>query len=815
MLFGRKKKRGRSLWRSGKDEKRVRFRGARRLWRMLKWGALLAIVGYAAFAYHARSLDRSIQAKFDRPRKWDLPSRVYSDAEYIYPGTNVKLREIRAKLDRLGYRNTGERIAGPGDYAVGGERIEISLHRFEYPGEPFEGFPVRLLLEGDVVQRLTRLDDGKELQLVRLEPEEIAAVFNEAMEDRTPIALADVPAHLVEAIILIEDERFFEHGGVDVFGIARAALVNLWHLRIVQGGSTLTQQLVKNFFLSPQRSLSRKLNEMLIASRIEKMHSKGEILEAYLNEIYFGQRGASSISGVEEASRLYFAKSVGQLTLSEAALLAGMIRSPSEYNPIAKPENAKARRDFVLRRMLERGLISKKAFAGAAAERLVTPKLNVRIGTAPYFIDFVKRQLADLYPQEVLQVEGMRIFTTLDMQSQLAAERAVREELAALEKNYAALLPQPHPEPLQSCLIALQPSTGYVRALVGGRDYAATQFDRCTQAMRQPGSTFKPFVYLTALDPHRSRKFFTPASVIADASFEVESGGKMWRPQNYDKREHGPVTLALALEQSFNLATARLALEAGLEEIAAAARDAGITSSLTPVPAMALGAFEVTPIEMASAYTIFPNGGIRAQPLAIINVATKEGALVERKTLLMKRAFDAGPIYLTTTMLKGVIDRGTGAGARALGFLAPAAGKTGTTSSYRDAWFVGFTPTILALAWVGYDDNAELRMSGAKAALPLWTRFMREIEPEGGGDFPGPAGVVLVQIDPRTGGRADPACGPGIAQAFFEGTEPTARCDETISAPTPRAEEVANGLKAKTRPAPKSRFRPTQLRDDF
>ena len=751
---------------------------AKRLWRVVKVVAILVIVGLLALIYHFHRVDRMIEAKFDRPRKWDLPSRIYSDAEYLYPGADVSGRDIAAKLDRLGYRNTGQSISGPGDYAMAKGRLDIYLHDFDYPEGRFNGFPVRLKIDGGTIREITNLDGDERQGLVRLEPEEIASVFNELMEDRTVVKLSQVPAHLVEAIILIEDERFFEHGGIDPIGILRAAFVNLKSMRIVQGGSTLTQQLVKNFFLYPKKSFIRKLNEMLIAYRIERHHTKGEILEAYMNEIYLGQRGASSVSGVAEASRLYFAKNVGQLTLGECALLAGMIKTPHDYNPITKPDKAKARRDFVLKKLLDEGLISKREHQQAKAERIITPKPKVRITTAPYFIDLVKRQLVDLYPQEILQTEGLRIFTTLDMFMQLAAEKAVSGGLASLEKNYTSILPKDHPEPLQACLVTIQPSTGYVRTLVGGRNYGESQFDRCTQAKRQPGSTFKPFVYLTALDPRRSEKSFTPSSVIEDSAFELESGGEVWRPRNYDKKEHGLVTLRRALEASYNIATAKLAIEAGLSNIVHTARDAGITSSLDPVPSLALGAFEVTPLEMASAYTIFPNGGIRSRPIAIINVMTKEGDVLQKKAIRMKRAFDAAPVYLTTNMLKGVIERGTGQGTRALGFQGLAAGKTGTTSNYRDAWFVGFNPKLLALAWVGFDDNAEMKMSGARAAMPIWTAFMKKVDPRGGNDFPGPSNVVLVKVDPETGGLVNRSCPDWIYEAFIEGTEPKRSCEE-------------------------------------
>jgi penicillin-binding protein 1B len=750
----------------------------KKLWFLAKLLAVIAVLGTVGLLYYFHGIDKLISEKFDRPKKWDLPSRVYSDAEYFYPGASIKDRQIIAKLDRLGYRDTGNRIIGPGDYASGADFLEIYLHDFDYPDEKLTGFPVRMEIANDTITSMINMTNKSELMLVKLEPEEIASIFDDKMEDRTIITLADVPKSLAEAIIAIEDERFLEHSGVDPIGILRAALVNLKSMSLAQGGSTLTQQLVKNFFLYPKKSIIRKLNEAIIAYRIEKAHSKAEILEAYLNQIYLGQRGASSVSGVAEASKLYFAKNVDQLTIGESALLAGMIKNPSRFNPVRNPQVAKERRNFVLSRMHENGLISKSQHDLALAEEIITPKTRVRFQSAPFFVDFVKRQLADFYPPQVLKTEGMRIFTTLDMLAQIAAEDAVREGINELEKTYANLLPKDHPYPLEACLIAMQPSTGYVRALVGGRDYGASQFDRCTQAMRQPGSTFKPFVYLAAFDPTRGNGVYTASTLIDDSSFEVESGGDKWSPKNYDKKEHGRVTLRRALENSYNIATARLAIDVGLDEIVKTAADAGITSSMLAVPSMALGSFEVTPIEMAGAYTVFPNGGIRSFPLAIITVVTKEGEILERKSLRMKRAFGSAPAYITTNIMKGVMDRGTGAGARSMGYKAIAAGKTGTTSNYRDAWFVGFTPKILALSWVGYDDNTTTNMSGGRAALPIWTRFMQKAEPEGSGDFAGPEDVVLLKVDPTTGGLVSGRCPDGIYEAFIEGSEPEKTCEE-------------------------------------
>jgi penicillin-binding protein 1B len=480
---------------------------------------------------------------------------------------------------------------------------------------------------------------------------------------------------------------------------------------------------------------------------------------------------------VGEAARLYFGKDVGQIDLAESAQLAGMIRSPSEYSPFKSKDAAKARRDFVLNRLYEKGVISASELAAAKDQPIVTPQRRSQVVMAPYFIQFVKQQLQELYPENILQSEGLKIFTTLDMTAQVVAEAAVQKGLSDLDKSAASILPKNHPDPLQGALISIQPQTGYIRSMVGGRDFNNTQFNRITQAKRQPGSTFKPFVYLTAFDPQRSKKLTYPSAYIDDVHFTIESGGKQWTPDNYDKKEHGRVTLRSALENSYNIATAKLALDAGLEEVVQTARDAGLTSDLQAVPSIALGSFEVTPMELASAYTIFANNGIRALPVSIIQVVDKSNQVLQRKVIEVHKKFDAGPVYLTTNVLKGVIDHGTAASARKMGFTGIAAGKTGTTSNYKDAWFVGFTPSILTLVWVGYDDNATMNLSGGRAALPIWTTYMKQTAGESQEDFSPPPGVVLVKVDPATGLLSGKNCPEGAFEPFIEGHEPSKTCD--------------------------------------
>jgi len=737
---------------------------------------VLTIAAYASAQYFFIEADQLIESHFGQIRKWDLPSKIYSDAEYIYPGIDISQRKLINKLHRLGYRTVDSDVTQPGEYRFQTGKLIIYLHDFKYPESFFKGFQVQLNLHEYRITSIYRIRDNKKLPLMQLEPELISSVYNEKMEDRSLVSLKEVPQHLVNALILIEDERFFQHRGIDPIGILRATWINLKSFKFKQGGSTLTQQLVKNYFLTSKKTISRKIKEMLIAYRLEQTHTKAEIIEAYLNEVYLAQRGAASIAGVGAASKHYFSKNVNQLTLAECALLAGTNQNPWQYNPERRPKVAKRRRDFVLRRMYEKSFISEKEYKHAVNEKINVSKQSRAVTSAPYFIDFVKRQLSELYSKEILQTQGLRIFTTLDMSMQINAQTAVYEGLSFLEKTYASKLNADHP--LQTCMVAMQPSSGYIRALVGGRDYHRSQFDRCTQAMRQPGSTFKPFVYLTALDPARTKKIYTPSSLLLDETFEIESGGEIWQPKNYDKKEHGWVTIRHALEKSLNISTAKLAIDIGLDNIIRSARDAGITSALSAVPSLSLGAFEVTPMEMLSAYSIFPNKGIRVEPISIIHVMDNKGNVLNRKKVMMERKFDNAPVYLTTHLLRGVVDNGTGKLVRKYGYSAIAAGKTGTTSSYRDAWFIGFTPRLLSLTWVGYDNNTSMNLSGSTAAIPLWVRFMKQSDPTGYGNFAGPRDVVLVKVDEKTGGRIDHTCPRGIDEAFIQGTEPQQSCQD-------------------------------------
>ncbi|MBI2082216.1 MAG: PBP1A family penicillin-binding protein [Deltaproteobacteria bacterium] len=716
-------------------------------------------------------LDLTIRGKFEA-RRWNLPSRVYSDATYLFPGQRISPVRVEEKLKRLAYKRVNRMIMDVGEFYRQGRELFVFLHNFSYPSEEFTGFPVRLEFDSDSLSEIVNLQSSKELKTLKLEPELIASIFDEKMEDRTVITLSEIPEELIAAVIAIEDERFYSHHGVDPLAILRALLTDILHLKLVQGGSTLTQQLVKNYFLTSKKSFVRKFNEMLMAVILEQRYSKEEIIEAYLNEIYLGQRGPVSVAGVEEASRLYFSKRVSQLTLGESALLAGMVRSPGSYSPFHNLSQAYDRRNFVLKEMLDKELISESEHRTARKEKIiVSPQIKTPLG-APFFIDFLKTQLKENYGEQ-LTSEGLRIFATLDAEAQEVAEKVIQKRLAEYERDRPKVREwKEQGKALEGCLIAMDPHTGYIRSYVGGRDYSVSQFDRVSMAERQPGSAFKPFVYLAAL----SEEKWTAASQIEDKSFTIESGGEPWSPKNYDEEEHGTVTLREALEKSFNIATSRLAIEVGPEKIVTIAKKAGIESPIEPYPSIALGVFALTPLELARAYTIFPNNGILSEPIGITSVVTREGALLEKKSFKMHRVISHELAYLMNNLMKGVIDHGTGHAARLLGLTRLAAGKTGTTTDFRDSWFVGYSPQLLTLTWVGFDEEAETGLSGASGALPIWTDYMKEVDRSNETDFLATDEIIFVKIDQVTGKLASRKCGENYEEVFIRGTEPKEKC---------------------------------------
>lgn len=660
----------------------------------------------------------------------------------------------------------------PGTYSEEPGRIRIFTRGYRIGRLPVSGGPAEIeVRDGRAASIVSRA--GNPLPAVRLEPEEIARILGPKRESRRPVPLSSIPRHLQDAVIAAEDQRFRSHFGIDFLGIGRAMVANLKKRRFAQGGSTITQQLAKNFFLSPKKTLARKLREAELAVVLELRFSKAEILEMYLNKIYFGQDGSMGIYGIEEAAGFYFSKRAEELSLGESALLAGIISSPNRYSPFRDPKAAKERRNAVLSRMRRLGAIGEAEARAASAAPLGARPRPANHRLAAYFVDYIQRVTADDLGDEKLYSAGYRFHTTLDPVQQAAAEEAVAAGLAEVEK--ASRRPG---EPLQAALVAVDPANGELTAMVGGRNYGATQFNRAANARRQPGSAFKPFVLLAALSEAAAGRGGTTLSTIvsgAPVSFKTPQG--LWTPENFDGKSYGDITVRTAIENSVNTSTVRLARDVGLEKVAETARAAGITGRLPPLPSMPLGSFEVTPVELAYAYATIASRGLRFEPFPLFSVTTSDGEILLEKAVRWTRAIDPRAAYLTGYAMEGTLERGTARAAGALGIRFPASGKTGTTDNNRDSWFVGFTPDVVCAVWVGYDSGADTGLTGARGALRIWSRFLRSLYLEAGPvALAVPDGVEFAEIDPVSGLLATSDCPQKLREAYLAGTAPAETC---------------------------------------
>jgi penicillin-binding protein 1B len=678
-------------------------------------------------AWFIKRWEQQVTEKFEG-QKWRIPSRIYSDSYLLYVGINLKREDLLEKLRRLGYYEVQTVPKSKGEYrfAPAEGRIDIWLHDFDYPNERLKGYPVRISLQGSAVAQIENSATGKEMFSLELEPELVTGLYERIWQERRIVKLAEVPPLLVKAVLAVEDERFYSHNGVDPIGIMRAMWVNLRSLSFQQGGSTLTQQLMKNFLLSDERTLARKIPEAVMAVIAERKYSKDVILENYLNEIYLGQRGSQGIFGVWEAAQFYFSKPLSDLTVGEAALIAGLIRAPNRLSPYRSADAATRRRDTVLAKMLDDKVITRKQYDAAVREKLPQRSLVKVTNEAPFYVDYLRRELDQNYSNDALTEEGMRIFTSLDLHLQRVAERAVSEGLRQLEAKHAALRKKAAEDNLEAAMIVLRPQTGEIKAMVGGRSYQRSQFNRVFQARRQPGSIFKPFVYLAALMyGGQSGIRYTPDTVIDDSQFTWNYDGQEWQPSNYNNEYFGAVTFRRALESSLNSATGRVAQDVGIRRVRELAQRLGIQSQLPAVPSLSLGSAEVTPLEVAVAFSTLANNGVRTRPLAVKQVMDQSTKVLEKRDVRVEQVITPQLAHAMNQLLKGVLDRGTAASARRMGFTRPAAGKTGTTNDYKDAWFVGYTPDLLAVVWVGFDGQSKLNLSGSEAALPIWTEFMK------------------------------------------------------------------------------------------
>lgn len=756
-----------------------------------------AVAGFVLWDY-ARAWDKEVTERF-RTHQWTFPSKIYSDGMLLYPGMDVEASGLAHRLDELGYHAVDAVPSRRGEYHIDKSQgvFDLYLYDLPYPSPEAAGRPIRMTLAGTAIDKITEASTGAESFSVELGGSLLSGLYKDVWEERHVVKLDQVSPMLLRAIIDVEDQRFYEHRGVDPIGVARAVWTNLHSGHLLQGGSTLTQQLMKNMFLTSERKWQRKLREAAMALIVEFRFSKEEILERYINEIYLGQRGIQGIFGVWQASHFYFSKEPSDLTFSEMATLAGLISAPNKYSPYRNPERSKERRNFALVKMLEQGDITPEQFEAAVREPLITSAPTIRTHAAPYFVDFVRNELEQTYPGSVLTEAGLTIHTSLDPYLQDSAEQAVREGIAKLEKQYPRLRSNDPKNQLQMCLIAVQPQTGAIRAMIGGRDYRATQFNRCTQARRQPGSVFKPFTFLAAFEQTRDwTNPILPTTRLEDTPFTwtFDRDRKSWTPANYKKQYYGTVTARQALEKSLNAATTRLAHEVGLPAIIEVARRMGIESPLPPFPSIVLGSAEVTPFEVASAFSVLANEGLRAAPLSIRKVFAKDGNPIERHPMEVEQIIAPETAYLVTHLMEGVIERGTARRARSMGFTRPAAGKTGTTDDYRDAWFVGFTPNLLTVVWVGFDHRTDLHLAGGEAALPTWVEFMKQASvDQPPTPFVPPPGTVLVRIDPDSGMLATPQCPHTLDEAFYDGQQPVAPCPIHGGWVEPPAPEPAAG----------------------
>lgn len=723
----------------------------------------LVVTSIGLYVYFSRKVEERFSG-----RLWSIPSYIFSDSIIIYPGQKLDAEKFVKMLEMRLYRPADRAFKAPGEYLLRKDEVEVWFRQFNFPGKELPGGRVLFRFSKGMLKEIVSAD-GKSRAYYELEPAELARLYGSEKECRILVSISTVPSHLKNAVIAIEDRRFYSHGGVDVIGILRALWADIKAGKVVQGGSTITQQLVKNYFLEPERSLKRKLQEALISLVIEAKFTKDQILEMYLNEIYMGQRGGVAIHGMGEAARYYFGRNVEDLTLAEAATLAGMIKAPNYYNPHEHPDRARLRRDAVLNAMSELGMISQEQLKKALAEPLSTFSFHQPVKRAPYFVDTVIEQLKELYPPDVLAKNGLVIYTSLLPEMEVQAEVSLRTVLRELENKKVV----PGEEgTLQAVLIALQPKTGAIRALVGGRDYATSTYNRVLYARRQPGSAIKPFVYVTAL-----REGWTPSSWLDDEPLLLNVGGQIWKPQNYDRRFRGKVMLRDALEQSLNVPTVRLAMTVGLDKVVEMLRKFGFKSSVDPYPSLALGAFEVTPLELVAAYTAFANEGNQPFLVSVKEVFDSEGHREQRRHVEWSKVISPEEAFIITSILEGVVQRGTARGLRALGIDFPCAGKTGTTSDYRDSWFVGYTTDLVVLAWIGYDDNKATGLSGASGAMRIWAHFMREIRPFiNPQPFYPPSGVIKVEICEASGALATPYCPSTREEYFIKGTEPSTQC---------------------------------------
>lgn len=715
-------------------------------------------------------------------------TQIFSAPEHISAAQAWGPDDLTDYLTRVGYRPENDPNA-LGQYTVQGNTVDVRPSKLSYFGGKNA---LAVQFRGKGIKSIRPLEGGPEMDTAEIEPELITNLFDSAREKRRSARYEDLPVMLVDAILSAEDKRFFEHGGFDFIRIAGAAWADLRHTsKNYQGASTITMQVARTFFLTTDRNWRRKLSEALISLELEQRFTKQQIFELYANEVYLGNRGSFGIRGFAEASVAYFGKDMRELSLPEYAYLAGIIRAPNYYSSADRhPERGAQARDRVLTQMLDNKYITAEDLEEAKKAPLKIVHASGSGREAPYFVDMVKDHLLDKYSENELLSQNFRVYTTLDPELERDAVAAVEAGM----KNVDTLLAkrydkwkrelakkgsnEPVPE-VQVALVALDPRNGEIKALVGGRDYGQSQLNHAL-AHRQPGSVFKPFVYASAFDNavDNVQPIITPATVIDDEPTTFEFDGKPYTPDNFQGKFMGRVTVRDALTNSLNVATVKVAELIGYGRVVQVARQMGLGTNILPTPAMALGSYEMTAIDVAAGYTTFATMGTRAEPQFIRSVVNSDGEVLEKFTPQTHAALDPRVAFLVDSLLKDVLNRGTGAGVRARGFTLPAAGKTGTS---RDGWFAGFTSNLLCVAWIGFDDNRDLELTGGSTAGPIWADFMikaTSMSPYSNvKDFTMPDGVQSVVIDPETLQIATPNCPTNREEVYIAGSAPTDFCE--------------------------------------
>lgn len=728
------------------------------------------ILGLVCFVYVYSLVSRRIAQ-----RSSSGEAVILGDALMVKPSLNLSLSDLRAEVLRRRYHEVDRSPETPGEFAEYSDGLLIYTRDFlSSSGRRVAPIKVNINFNTHQIKNISIPDQNYFL----LEPEVLATLSGSNLRSQSFRPLRDIPLHMQHALLSAEDQRFYSHFGIDVIGLARAIAVNISSGHVVQGGSTLTQQLAKNLFFSSQRSIVRKVLEAMAAIVLEIKLSKQQIIEMYLNEIYFGQNGPLAVHGVAETSRTFFDKDIKQISIGEAALMAGLIRAPNVYSPRKHPKRAIERRNQVLAQMLEQGYIKQDQYELARRTPIKIKGVKSKPQNKAFFVNAIRREIEKTLGSGGNSLKGIRIYTGINPVMQRCAETSLSVGLEQLEKEYPQLLK--HKDQLEGALLSIEPASGKILSWTGGRNYQKDQFDHVSQAFRQIGSTVKPFLYLTALDRNlNDYKVATPISIITDEEIEVTTRNNVWIPENYDKSFRGDVTLRQALEESLNIPAVYVSQRVGIPALRRTLETFRVSNKIPSVPSLALGALDTNLLSLANSFSALAYGGVYVPGRIFTSVLDSDGDTLFDNKLVQTRVAGEAPVFVLNNILQGVLTRGTAKRIRNYGYKGNAAGKTGTSDDTRDAWFIGYTSEIVAGIWIGYDDNSKIGLPASVLATPIWASYMNCIQPyTTSSDFPPPRDVDIVKLDRRSLELATRYCPDEdiITEVFVSGTAPNDTC---------------------------------------